>query len=930
MHPCRPSPRRAALWAAGLIATLTLCAPAVANLDAARAAITAGNLPIASVQLRAALRDHDTDPEANELMARIYLDGHQPRLALVALAKAEEGGRERGDLLPLYAKAWRLSGDYSTLEGETASLPDDLPPETRDAVMIQRALGQLASGDPKQAATVLSQLLQGPQPASAKAALAQVIAATGDLERAEELLTECLELDPTNTDAWMLRGQIAESRGDATAAEQAYSGALPDAGGRAWLAHFRRAEIRLRTGNIDSASEDIEALAMQNPDYPGLQYLRGVAALERGNAAVAADLLEGALKANPGEPRLLYATARAMLTGGRPQQALDLAQRLASVQPGNSAAVRLLARAQMGTGDAPAALATLETLIQASDTASADLLLDYAGTLLHGANRPKDAKAVLGELVARGDAPPQTQLELARALLELGQKAEALAPIQAYRRARPDDLSAATLEIRTLLAIDDAGQAIARARELLADNPESPAAHLTLSMVLLAAGDEAASAAALAQAERLSPEAIAIHLELARRDMQAGKTDEVRKRIAHLASRHPNDARLALTAAQLEHGASGDNDALVSTLRTALDRNPADALLRHDLASTLLQLGRAEDALTVLSERPRQVRSTPDLLILQIAIAEATDNPELARGAAEALLQISPESATAHHALARILAASDGGRAMEEAFLTALRLDPESPEAAGTMQAVMAATSAPADRERIIGAMRRSAENQPLVKLALAQEAMTEARYEDAASEFRDLLDARPDDRRALTGLFSALSRLGEHRPAANALAAWIARNPGDQSARYDLGVTLERAGDIPASISTYESLLRDSPEHWMAMNNLSMLLMERDPARALSLARSAHELNNESAAVLDTLGLAALANDQPEAAADALSTAYRRAQTNPWIALHFAEALVAVDRETEAIPILMEIGNRQFPGQADARALLQQLNQDR
>jgi Flp pilus assembly protein TadD len=375
---------------------------------------------------------------------------------------------------------------------------------------------------------------------------------------------------------------------------------------------------------------------------------------------------------------------------------------------------------------------------------------------------------------------------------------------------------------------------------------------------------------------------------------------------------------------------SQDNDALIATLRQALDRNPEDPLLRRNLVSILVQIGRTDDALAVLAQRPEMVRKDPGLLRLQVAAAQATGNTGLAREAVETLLQIAPESAAAHQSLARILAASGGGREMEEAFLEALRLDPESPKAAATLAVVMDATKAPDERERIAEAMNRVMPDHYLVKLARARLALRATDYREAADAFRDALDMKPDDRSALRGLVAALSRLGKEQDAANALAAWTTRHPDDLAARYDLAVTLERAGDTAGAVEIYEALLGDRPEHWMAMNNLAMLLLDGDPRRALSLAQRAHELNKESGAILDTLGLAALANDQPEHAVDVLSTAREKAPTDPRIALHLAEALVAAGRPAEASPILMEISTRLFPGRADAQSLLEQLRQGR
>jgi cellulose synthase operon protein C len=926
MQPARIVSRSPVSIAAVLVLALACVAPAGASLDGARADLEAGNLSAATEQLRAMLRNNEKDPEANVLLAQAYLDNQQPHLALVALAKAEEGGHPHDDLLPLYARAWRLSGDYATLELETANLPADMVPDTRDAVRIQRALGQLARGNSQQAAVILSELVEGPLGAEARAALAQVMRATGQLDRAEELALAAIELDAANVDAWIVRGDIAEAKGDDSAAERAYTGAFAIAGGRAWMVRARRADLRLRLGNLDGVAEDIDVLAAAKPDYAGLRYLRGVLSLERGNAAAAADLLNAALREHPSDPRVMYATGRAMLAAGRLQQALDLAERLSGAQPDNVNAVRLLALAQSAAGDQEAAIATLDGLILRQEQPTVDLLMDYASVLAASADRSDEAVSVLMNVIARGDAPQRARLQLAALLLERGDNSAALAPVRAYRQEFPLDAAAALLEIRALLGLGQSAEAQALARDLAASNPGSAQAQMALSLASLGAGDDATARAALAQADALAPGALPMRLELARRDMQAGRVDEARARIADLAAHYPSDARLVLTAAELEYGRTQDADALVATLRQALQRNRQDPLLRRNLVSTLLQLGRPTEAQSVLAEVRQTIGNDPDMLQLQIAVAQAINDPALARASVEALLQLDPDAAPAHHALARILAATGGGRDMTEALYRALRADPGSTDAIVTLQAVMRATAAPADRKAIIDRLQQTLPGEPIVQFAIADEAMADTRYADAASAYEDVLAAAPDNRAALLGLVLAALRQGEYRDAAKATAAWLARNPRDAGIRYEHAFALERAGDMAGATAAYEALLKDSPTHWMAMNNLAMLLTESDPKRALSLAEGAHALNRDSAAILDTLGLAALANGQVARAVAALSAAHESAPTDPTIALHFAQTLIADDREAEALRMLRELSMRPFAGQADAQALLQQL----
>jgi tetratricopeptide (TPR) repeat protein len=142
-----------------------------------------------------------------------------------------------------------------------------------------------------------------------------------------------------------------------------------------------------------------------------------------------------------------------------------------------------------------------------------------------------------------------------------------------------------------------------------------------------------------------------------------------------------------------------------------------------------------------------------------------------------------------------------------------------------------------------------------LLALALAQPAL-------AADDFGRILAAEPDLERARYRRAQALIRLGRHREALADLDTLIAADPNDHAFYQLRSVVHEALGDHEPARTDREKAVALLPKDPMALNNRAWNLAtgpitQRDPERAVALARQAVALAPGQQMSLNTLGVA-------------------------------------------------------------------------
>jgi len=168
-----------------------------------------------------------------------------------------------------------------------------------------------------------------------------------------------------------------------------------------------------------------------------------------------------------------------------------------------------------------------------------------------------------------------------------------------------------------------------------------------------------------------------------------------------------------------------------------------------------------------------------------------------------------------------------------------------------------------------------------------------------------------------------ALAPLGKDIALAS-LRSWIAQHHDNLLARRQFALTLLRFHDLKGARTQYEQLVREHPDDALALNNLSWLVMNEAPARALDLAKRAVKLLPASPECWDTLGCMQLRQSDAKSALSSLRRAHQLRDSDPEITFHLATALDANGARADARALLSTVASRDdFADRESAQRLL-------
>ncbi|MCA9536779.1 MAG: tetratricopeptide repeat protein, partial [Myxococcales bacterium] len=448
------------------------------------------------------------------------------------------------------------------------------------------------------------------------------------------------------------------------------------------------------------------------------------------------------------------------------------------------------------------------------------------------ANASSRANSIATRLEQRGNDAPGIELGLAANHLRNGAYAAAREGAARAVRAAPADPYAELIAGEAALLDQDPTEAAAAFRRAL-EKGGNARAQWGLARALLQAGDPAAVDAVSATLA-LSP----LHVEARiARAMHLSTTDDwdgavqLAREAAGLVpidgSRLVAPARIrarALTLLGRLHLAHGQRSKAREMFELAITASPDDVEALVGAGNTLLDEGRARDALT--RYQTLLDASIPEAELPTPAAGQRPYMDQARLGAARALLSMDrPQDARAH-------------------LMTLFANAPEDPEVLLWLGRVALATSG---RDEAIERFRevvRLAPQQYEGYMALAQLYFDADRADDAAAVLATAADHVPmtAEVRRLRG--ASQVRLGNLDQAVTEFEAAIALDEHDLDSRFQLGVTLRRLGRLAAADAAFEAVAaRDSSYSGLALER-GRVFEDRDmPERAVaSYARALAE----------------------------------------------------------------------------------------
>ena len=671
-----------------LTAALTACSPAADEdlLGRAQTALDEGNIRAAEIDVRTALQESPDNAEGRRLLGEISLYQQNPAAAAEqferALQAVDGDADNHAELHVLYARALLAARRSEQLlaqheQGDFSSVANH-PRYLAILATAQAEAGQLQNGRDSLTAA-LTAAPDDPLVVTTDA-LFQLLYSQ-NLEAAQTILQDTVVAHPDYADAWSLLGGIQRMTRAFSEAEASYAKAV-ELNPRRFTDRLNLISVQLDHGDTEAANYKLQAMLASDPDHPGVNYLYGRMLVEGGENVEALTALANVLSVLPDHPGSLYLSAVANIAEGNLATARSQLDRLLAAQRDNVQGHLLMANLHLLTEDPQGAEEVARSILQDDNTNYAAMSL--LATALNAQGRSSDEETI--ELYqrmaqARPDAA-EPRWALGSALMQAGDADAGAEQFQLARELSPEPTVAQERMIQTRLANGDVAGARADAEAYAQQQPQSHRPHLFLARIAMKQNDLDEARTQFGEAEERLHEALAeepdnLELQVLMIDalMGQGKLEEAdvlltalppdlvndpgallaRGRIA-LAEDRPAEAEPLLRRALTESpnsmtllwlsgaiGAQGRVDQAINLLTEWLADNPADVLVRNELASIYVRLGREEEA---REEYQRVVERGPDnvFVLNNLAWLLREDDPQQALEHIKRARELSPRN----------------------------------------------------------------------------------------------------------------------------------------------------------------------------------------------------------------------------------------------------------------------------------------------
>ncbi len=435
------------------------------------------------------------------------------------------------------------------------------------------------------------------------------------------------------------------------------------------------------------------------------------------------------------------------------------------------------------------------------------------------------------------------------------------------------------------------------------------------------------------------PDQAIYQVRTARALIMQDKRDEAVKILGEALTKHPedNDARKLRAALMLGRTNSGKAGFGVAELKSMVEKNPDDLLVKITYAKALLESGDLNEAHTQFQDIVRKNSQFVDGFVALADIAFQQGNNRDAAGQAADALRLDPNNLRARmlrgSALLRLGQydeASDILTRLSRQFPKALdvqlelgylaihqkryaeaeetfkKIQSESPKdwrgLGGLVDNDLAQNRPEKALSRLQDELDRS-HGAPQVRSMIAATAMSTGKYSLAIEQYRQLVDQTPDSIEPQLQLADALRSRGDVLSAISTLkkASVLAPNDGRPSTMLTYLYQVANQKDQAKMEALRAFKLR--PEDPAAMNNLAQAMAETGDnlAEALKLARKAADKAPNVPYFADTLAYVYLKKDQNDDAMAILDTLVRKYPNNPEFAYHAGMGLYQMGQAARA-----------------------------
>jgi putative PEP-CTERM system TPR-repeat lipoprotein len=888
-------------------------------LEDAQSAQSRGELGLAVIQLKNAVRLAPRNGEVRARLGMALLKAGDTRTAQRELRQAWKDNAPEELVIPPIVDSMVVRGEARELLEEFADPSPGTQTKVAADILRARALALQIIGRSADAKAAMARSLNLRRDTRALLASAKLATQQGDVVLARSMVDEAAKLSPTNEDVLVSQVALVFQSGDARktlAAADEFIRRTPNS----TVGRVMRVEALLALKQDAIARDEIDALELRVPDSSFIPYYRGVLfarANDFKNAWHEVQTLHPEFVLS--QPTMAMLVAEIAIASGNVESGAAILGTLVSRRPTYAPARVRLASVQLTLKSPSAALKTLEP-IKTNNDPEMQAILGQANLQL---GRFSDAIGALEKAIGSGARDDDgLKLQLAQSAYELGDTDRAIKTLEEVRSRDPNNWETAIPLVSSLVQSGKPDEALDVVDRMAKNADRSPVVPFYRARVLAAAGNLADASAAFTQALAIDPKFVpALYFRalvlVAQGNPEAGKKD-----LRQVLALDPANAYAYIALAQiaLHEGQGAQSIALLSNAVKVAPRNPSPrlALATYQASQRKFQDARATlNALLQIS--PNDPITLAQIGRTQFMAGQVSDAVDTFRSLAATYTT----SAGTYVLLAKALNATKDRLAAIDAARRAVELDPYSPEIRSLLVEYLIIGGRP-DEALANAREYNSAHPGPDSDLLLVSALIALKRVDEAKTFLTSRLAAKPDRLLALR-LSQLAMDTGDRKKAVDVLVEWLRKKPTDYDVRRQYGALLLQIGDAPGARKEFEPLLKQRPEDPVVLNNLSWILRDEDPERAFSLVSLASKIVPESTQVMDTLAWMKFQRRDVQGALVLLRRAYTLDANDAEIGYHYAVALDATGRRSEAKTLLQSVVEKspEFSDRDKAKQLL-------
>lgn len=889
------------------------------------------DLPGAIIQLKNALQIDKSMLPVQMLLGKALLQNGEVAAAEVALLEAMRLGVNRAEIVPLLGQAYLAQGKHKLLFEQHNFSLTGLPSAVRLQVLLLQASAHADLGNVRDALQAVTDArLVNPGAAETWLAEVSIRIRARQFREAKAAVDKALVLAPESAEAWYQKASVHHVSGELTQALAAYDRVLKLENAHV-EARVARAGLYIDLGRPADAAKDLEELRKVSPKEPRGAYLRALFA-ERDNkpeeARKAMREVTSLIDPVPIDfiryrPQLLMLNGLAHYGLGEVEKAKGYLEAFQRVQ-GNTPASKLLAQIYLGESRADRAIEVLEAYLKTQPGDGQAMILIGSALMAKGQNTR--AMSYMKQALQTRDAP-EFRTVLGLSMIRSGQAASAIPELEAALKLNPGQDQAAAALVGLYLRSGQTQKAVTLAESMVKRRPASADFHNLLGVARRQAGKPAEAKAAFEEAARLDGKLAAPRLNLARIEIADKAYDAAAIRLDAILRADDKNAEAMFEMAVLSER-RGLLPAAQRWLEKAVDSSGSKEV-RWSLALSDFHMrhGRPGPALDAVRIASAKVPEDLAVLMAYARVQLANNDSAGAKISLSTATRVAEFNPALQVQIALLQLAANHAAGAAYSLEKALSGQPDFLPAQALMAEVELRQGEPAKAEKRARDIVAKHPKHAIGHSLLGDVAQARGQSTEALEAYRRAHQVAPSTD-TLLRLFHTLASRDNDKSYLQLAEQWVKAHPKDTLVLRVLADGYARTGKFAAARTTYENLLKVTPDDGAVLNNLANVLLRLKDPGAVKIAEQAVAKSPGNAYAIDTLGWILLQSGETDRALQLLRDARLRAPDNPEIRYHLAVALAKAGRKAEAreeLEVAMK-GNPVFDGSVDAAVLLKSL----